>query len=73
MIVTNEDLLEELHREQQRINNAINQVNELMRNGSKYTTAARTAMVAELKAQVPALASDYKGTTRPVVKAEPQS
>lgn len=67
--IYHEDLLEYLALEQQRINGAINAVNELVRNGDKYVAAAKNKMLADIRGAIGPVvglgASNYAGNSRP--------
>ncbi len=69
--VFHEDLIPAMVAERDRLNAAINEINELVRNGHKYKVGDKAEAVASIKAKVPVLARDYKGNAKPIPPAEP--
>ena len=62
----NEDVLDKLAEEQQRVNKAINTVREVAKNGSKYKADQLAALLTEVKAAFPAdaVVSQWDGTAK---------
>tara|TARA_Y100000310_G_scaffold34266_2_gene32439 strand:- start:3392 stop:3601 length:210 start_codon:yes stop_codon:yes gene_type:complete len=67
-MANNEEVLNRLRAEQQRVNAAINTVVDMERNGDKYTDASKSALIASVTDpfSTDAVISQWDGTKAPL-------